>query len=222
MEFLSEPRGELWLYYSFAQHLKDGFIPYKDFLPEYPPFSLPFFWLSNIWGSHWFTLAFYSLILLSLIFSCFIIFKLRGNIFVFLAIVLSLGGLFWDRFDIFPVTFVLLSIYLIKNKKFTLSFLAMTIGVLVKIYPVIFFPLLIWEAKRKAVKPMVLSILFSITVIGFVLFNGGFIGLKNLLQYNINRGIQIESIRAIPLLINGLKDNKSVTIEYKHSTYEIR
>ena len=222
MEQLAKPWGELALYYDFASRMWWGQLPYRDFFPEYPPFSLFFFWLANLGGERWFTLSYYSLILFFLFLSAIIVIRLKGNPYAMIASAFVLGGLFFDRFDLFPAFFVLLSFYLLK-KYWQWAFVVLGFGFLTKVYPILFLPILFFSVGwRHSLKGFLYFLIPIILTIGLIIGYGGGDGLKTLYQRHFNRGIQIESLRAMPMLIQALQGRRQVIIEYKNYTYEIK
>jgi Gpi18-like mannosyltransferase len=133
-----------------------------------------------------------------------------------LACVLPLGGLFWDRFDIFPAMFSLLAVYLATKKSFW-SLPVLTLGILTKLYPVILLPVILGSLlKRKGYFAILYGAFISLVFVGysFLFFPNWF---NCVFGFHGNRGIQIESIRSIPKL----SDENSV-VEFKHNTFEIR
>jgi len=214
IESLAVPWGELALYHSFADKISQGLVPYIDFFPEYPPLALTLFSIANLFGEQWFTLMWYGMALLATVGTMILIKRLNNNPYVFLACILPLGGLFWDRFDIFPAFFTLLSIYQAKKGNL-LSLVSLFIGIMIKIYPIILIPVILLMFLVKSIKKFIsASLLFIALIVIFILPNRQVI--DTLFKYHGNRGIQIESIRATPLLF---KD--SIT-EFKHNTFEIR
>ena len=210
-ERLSIPFGELGLYYSFAEKINLGLKPYIDFFPEYPPFALYLFRLANIFGVEWFTLMWYLMVFIATVFIAYLIKKLNGNFYIYLACILPLGGLYWDRFDVFPSMFALLSVYLAKKENIS-SFVSLFIGIMIKIYPIILLPVILGMFFVKNIKKMIFGL--SLFILLLIVTPKDFI--KNMFSYHGHRGIQIESIRAIPLLF------KDSVVEWKHGTYEIK
>lgn len=214
VESLAIPWGELALYYSFAEKINQGLKPYVDFFPEYPPLALTLFRIANLFGERWFTLMWYGMIALATLGTMYLIRKLKHNPYVFLACVLPLGGLFWDRFDIFPAFFTLLAVYQAKKGSF-LSVVSLAIGVMIKIYPIILLPVIIAMFLFKSVKRAIVALaLFILLMVVFILPSKQFIDV--LFKYHGHRGTQIESIKATPLLF------KDSVVEFKSSTFEIR
>lgn len=215
MEGILKPFGELTLYQGYGQKIMDGLKPYVDFKPDYPPFALVLFNMANIFGSQWFTLMWYGMISLATIGMMILIKKLKGNPYIYLACVLPLGGLYWDRFDVFAALFSLWAIYLAKKKNYW-SFYILVIGIMIKIYPIILLPIILamfWmESFKKAVIGLILFLfLLTIAICPQKEFLAG------MYEYHGHRGIQIESIKAMPLLFK-----EDSIVEWKHGTYEIR
>jgi len=211
IEQLAKPWGELALYYDYASKIKEGLVPYADFFPEYPPLALWLFKTANIFGQQWFTLMWYGMVALAILATICMIKKLKGNPYIFLAVILPLGGLFWDRFDIFPALMSLLAVYLAMRGNLW-SFFALAAGVMLKIYPILLLPILIGMFIKRGKHRELLIGLVIFAVSTFQLLS-----LNNLWEFHGHRGIQIESIRAIPKLFN-----KNSITEYKHNSFEIK
>jgi len=209
---ISEVWGELALYQGYAE--KSG-VPYQDFNLEYPPLALELFKLANILGEEWFTLMWYGMVLIAVLVTCLFIKKMKGKPFHFLAVVLPLGGLFWDRFDIFPAMFSLGAFYFaVAGSYWALPFLLT--GVLLKIYPIILLPFVIGSLL---VRGKITEVVFGLLVFvcGFALVYKNHPNWMNcVFGFHGDRGIQIESVRAIPKLINGGE------VIYSHNTFEIK
>jgi len=213
-EALLHPIGELHLYWSFADKISKGLTPYTDFFPEYPPFALYLFSIANIFGERWFTLMWYFMVALATAGTMILIKKLKANPYIFLSCVLPLGGLFWDRFDIFPAFFTILSVYLAKKGNLW-SMVALSLGIMTKIYPVILLPVILGMFFVQSFKKSIMALILFVALMTLLIVpNREFI--KILFKYHGNRGIQIESIKATPLLF------KNSIVEWGHGTYEIR
>ncbi len=218
-EALAKATGELWLYHSFANRIFEGQLPYRDFFPEYPPLALLILSLPNVLGERYYTLIYYGLVGLCIALICLMLKGMKGNYYAFMAAIMPLAGLLWDRFDIFPALFVVLALYLSEKNKIKTSAIALSLGVLTKIYPIVLLPLVI---KRPYCKSFLAFSLPIVLTIEAIIAYGGKEGLTKFVKFQGDRGIQIESVRAMPLLWKGLKDKDSVVVEYLHNTYEIR
>lgn len=203
IEQLAKPWGELGTYFKYAI---EGSV-------EYPPLAVCLFKLVNLFGEQWFTLMWYGLVALTVLLVCLIIKKMKGNFYIFLASVLPLGGLFWDRFDIFPALTTVLAVYLATIGWGILALSVLAIGVSLKIYPVLLLPVIIGILfKRKKHQRLVVGLI----VFAFIVWLG--LGkASSVLNFHKSRGTQIESIRAMPKLLN-----KDSIVEFKNNTFEIR
>lgn len=225
IEGFIKPWGELALYHDFALRMAQGQLPYRDFFPEYPPLALPFFRIPLLFGTQYYMLAYYALVAIFILFTVVIIKKMNGNPFAFLASVLGLGGLFWDRFDIFPAFFSVLAIYLAMNKNAFFSSFILALGFLTKIYPLLLAPLIILpfiiREPRKLIWSGIGFILPIFITLAIIVGYGGQSGLLKFIQFQTKRGIHLESIQATPLLIKHLSGEKQLKTIYEHNTFEI-
>lgn len=201
MEQLAKPWGELALYFKYAS---ENMVP-----AEYPYPSLWLFKLANIFGEQYFTLVWYFLVATALLAVIWLVKRLKGNPYVFLAGVLPLGGLFWDRFDVFPAVLTLLAVYLAKSKSL-FAFNVLSVAVLLKVYPIILLPVLVAMMIRdRGIKLALIGVFVFLIPMAFT--NWDF------MDFHKDRGIEIGSIRAIPKLLN----ENSVT-EFRYGAIEIK
>lgn len=225
IEGLAKPSYELALYYKFASNWASGLLPYKDFFPEYPPLSLVFMRLALIFGEKYFTLTFYGLVFLAVVAMIVLVYKLKGNPWMFLATILPIGGLLWDRFDIFPAFLGTLGIFLALKKKPVWAAFVLSLGFMTKIFPIFLTPILLinfWERPKTIIPSILAFVIPIVVVVGSIVNYGGKEGLLKFAEYQGVRGTQIESFRATPLLWNYLKGKVNLVVEYNHATYEIR
>jgi len=202
-EQLTKPWGELETYFKYA----------TEGSAEYPPLAVGLFKIANVFGEQWFTLIWYGLVALAILFICLIIKKMKGNLYIFLASILPLGGLLWDRFDIFPALTTTLAVYLATVSWGFLALPVLATGISLKIYPVLLLPIVMGMLiKRKEYRDLMVGLAIFALVVCFSLTNA-----KSVLEFHKNRGIQIESIRAIPKLLN-----KNSVVEFKSNTFEIK
>jgi len=202
IEQLAIPWGELGTYLRYANN---GSL-------EYPPLAVGLFRIANIFGERWFTLIWYGMVALAILLTCLVLKRMKGNFYIFLASILPLGGLLWDRFDIFPALITVLAVYLATNWGI-LALPVLAIGVILKIYPILLLPIVIGMLikRGKYLGLAVGSVAFALIV---------WLGLaksESVLEFHGNRGIQIESIRAMPKLLD-----KNSVVEFKHNTFEIK
>ena len=239
IEQLAKPWGELALYHDFALKMSNGLLPYKDFYPEYPPLSLLFFRLPLIFGTRYYMLTYYALISIFLILTVLLIRRLKGNGWAFIS-VLVLGGLFWDRFDIFPAFLSLLAVAYMVKKKATLAYITLSLGFLTKIYPLLLLPVFLvytfrdniafakhrigpsyFPGIKKAFGGIVIFSIPIAIVLHIILGYGGRNGLIKFAEFQGNRGLHVESIRATIPLIQHLQGTRTFETVYSHNTFEL-
>ena len=215
MEGLLKPFGELVLYQDYGQKIMDGLRPYIDFTPEYPPFALILFRLANSFGIEWFTLVWYGMVLIATLGMMFLIKRLKGNPYIYLACILPLGGLYWDRFDVFAALFSLWAVYLAK-KGSKLTMFALIVAIMIKIYPIILLPVILLMLWKYSFKYAFFSFwIFIVTLMACIYPQKEFLDV--MFKYHGKRGIQIESLKAMPLLFK-----EGSVVEWGHGTYEIK
>lgn len=218
IEGLIKPWGELALYNKYATYLWEGKLPYYDFFIEYPPLCLPFFGVAQIFGEKWFILTWYGLIGLFVFLTFLIIKRMKGRGFAFIASVLPLAGLFWDRFDLIPAFFSLWAIGLLKKKNYPQSWFILSLGILIKVYPVVLIPYFLLKTPIRSLLKCLFSFsVLSVILLGIISWYGGLEGLKRFVNFQGKRGVHLESIRAIPYLL----DRENSITEFQHNTFEI-
>jgi len=231
-EALAQPWGELALYHRYAEQLANGLTPYRDFFPEYPPLALLFFRLPLYFSTEFYMIAYYGMVALAVLITILIIKQFKGSPWAFVASVLPLGGLFWDRFDIFPAMFSLLAVYLALESRYRptrhpvallrLSGAVLALGFATKIYPIIFLPLILiiigWKPK-KLLLYIWTFVFINIIIFGSVIITDG--KFDKFVEFQGERGIHLESLRATPLLIKHLKGEIELETIYSHNTFEL-
>jgi len=211
----TEPGPSLFKFY--ADRVFMGELPYRDFLFEYPPFTLPFILIPRIFSAEffnyqlffWLELAIFGLLGLWMIIDLANEQKTRREaIFtpiIYCILLFILGVLNFSRYDLIPAILTLGAVWLkIKNKN-SWAYFILGLGVMTKIYPIVILPLFIIEDHRS------LKVLFknlSLFLLGIILPLIPFIlhlnNLKTFIAYQGDRGIQLESIWANFLMIQHL------------------
>ena len=137
-------------FYKHAEAIKAGQIPYKDFVFEFPPFSLVFFMIPSMFTSEMHTyvvlygveIVFFSV--LTLYFMIKVAEKMKVN--KYLVSIIFMIVLYFDqmirKFDII-VAALFISLYLFCEKKYTFSYAVMAFAALIKIYPIFLIPVFI-------------------------------------------------------------------------------
>lgn len=209
--------NDLWWYHIYGENILKGLMPYRDFFPEYPPLSLVFFTIPQLFGTEWFSLVYYLQIVVFLVLGAYLIKKLSGNFWIWIALILSLGSLLWERFDIFPAVFSLLSLYLLIQKRYNYSYLSLSMATLIKFYPLALFPILILYSRK--FKSSLFYFLPIFLIFGLILSLGGKEGLLKLISYHTDRGTQPESVKSLKLLKG---ENIKIFYNDDSKSYEIK
>lgn len=222
---MARTTGDLKSYYSFASKIFSGELPYRDFSPEYPPFSMFFLSLPNISGEKYYTLIYYCLVAICLVIIAYLINKMGGKMWAMVASILPIGGMFWDKFDIFPACLTTLAIFLASRNNLILASFVISLGFLTKLYPIFLMPIItiMLLSNRKQILNSVLAFFLPIIIIlGIIIGYGGKDGLVSFVNYQSKRGIGLESVRATLLLWQNLRGNNDLIVKYDHNSYEIK
>lgn len=142
---LSSEWGDLDYYWHQMDTLVGGNIPYKDYVYEYPPLSIPFLLLPRLLSYNldmyhvWFMFFAFVSLLVCLRYSLRIA-DLLGidRRWVYLLVILTLvsaNKFVFARYDIFPATFVVMSLYYYMKKDYMKAFVLMGCAAAIKLYP---------------------------------------------------------------------------------------
>lgn len=219
--------GDLVLYFDYANHIKDGHVPYRDFQMEYPPLALAPILLafvpSHIVGGFFtgfeilFAIESYllalgaGLIVWSLMQRLLPEESLRQHQLRLGAYVVAfplLGQLAITRFDLTPtfLTLAAVALWLRRTPRAEAgAWLVLALAVGVKLVPVIIGPLLIIDLlARRGFRAAFLhglgftSLLALLLLPGLALSRSGY---EAAYTYQMDRGIQMESLYANALLL---------------------
>jgi Glycosyltransferase family 87 len=192
------------LYAGWSSKIPSGFLPYRDFQVVYPPGVMPFMVLP---GSPvgLFRLAFVALALLvDIAVLRSLVRNGRHPIGSWLWVVapLALGSIAWARFDIFVAAALVAAVLALEADRPTRAGAWLAYAALIKIWPLaLLFAFAVMLRIRQA-RAMFIGAAATIAV--FVvppLAWGGFGGLRWMLHEQVGRGVQVESIMAVPLFI---------------------
>lgn len=197
-------------YYHQALAVFDGKVPYKDFVFEYPPLMLLFICFPMVFSKDpavyvsiymCMTVVFY---ILTVYYLNKITEKLNvGNgmlCAIMLATILFLMARIFLRNDIFAIFFIAASLYYYLEKRYTLSFLLIALGIMTKIFPIVIaFALVIPFLFRKryvdAIRYVIVGIAVCVIVtLPFLIIDPG--SAFAYLTYHSDRGLQVESVAA--------------------------
>lgn len=217
-------KEDVGLYRHYADQIMAGHLPYKDFVPEYPPLALAVFVVPKLFThtEAGYTAAFFLLTLAFEFLSLMVIIGMetsklgktvlhlspRQSSSFFFLYLLAIGHLVYFRFDIVVSFFVLLAVYFAVQNRGILSWAFLAIAVGIKGFALFLVPLFMIynyfksnsQWKREA------AISFggtSLLIWGpFLLTN--YQGIVNSLVLHAARGIEIGSTYASVLLVGRL------------------
>jgi hypothetical protein len=120
-------------------------IQFRTFPLEYPPFSLILFSIPLLFPFLTYPIAFVVTMAFFVLFLYWIFIQYCSNnagyLFAILLLLASFGSIFYN-FDIVPAITTLLSLIMLKQKHWTLAYISLGVGVLIKVYPLILLPIL--------------------------------------------------------------------------------
>jgi hypothetical protein len=105
-----------------------------------------------------------------------------------------------NRFDIFPVTLVLLSLYLLAQRRLRPAWVVYGLSIMAKVYPVFLLPLF-WQLSRERGGTLGAMLTYTLSpVIGLLLgvyFVGGYEAVTVPFMLQLARGVDYGSLRAL-------------------------
>jgi hypothetical protein len=217
---------DVTFYWEHARDIMNGAVPYVDFDTAYPPFSfvtylIPYFFTPSETGFHYGFAIFTYLLTLPAIHGL-LGYSDRHNLdhkyvyITFLLLILGLNNFYIARNDTITTMFVILCIILFSYEKYAPAFILLALGIMTKIYPVFLLPILLvpflanrdWKGLFKYGALTVAVCL--IIELPFIISDPS-TAFSYLTQHS-GRGVEIESVVAIPLMIVSLIDPSLVYV----------
>ncbi|MGH3006955.1 MAG: glycosyltransferase 87 family protein [Gaiellaceae bacterium] len=203
------------VYEDYGERMADGEVPYRDFEVEYPPASLPLFWLPTLapeehyasafellmWGCAAAAVGFVALALAGVGARPARLFAAAG--FVGLA-PLALGTVVLTRYDLWPAALTAAALAAFVREQGRLAFAALALAAAAKIYALVLLPLVLVYAWRRW-RPREAWTGLGVFVAVLALVVGPFLvvapaGLWQSVSGQLGRPLQIESLAAAVLL----------------------
>ncbi len=203
------------IFLDYASQVMQGHIPYLDFNFEYPPLSLLFFILPRLVSSAipLYTVLYKAEVLLAIMIGLFIIYLISRRLgkapwkmlLVYTLCILAVGPIVAEQYDIFPAILTLGSLYAFLSGKNKTAWALLALGALTKIYPLFLMPVyLAISLRNRQSRSAGVGILTGLLVGAVFTLPFVFIGsdsIKSLVEYHLQRGIQLESTYSSFLLI---------------------
>ena len=223
------PEGDVTLYRAVSAGLASGRIPYRDLQVEYPPYAIPLFSLPRLFGAQAYV---QSWIAVAIVCDCLIKYLLfvagawrPAGMHSFLpmlsycAVVPFMKYFYFERYDLWPSLVCLAAILLFCSGRQFWSGLGMAIGAGLKVYPVVFIPVLAVIAWRQAKATRFIAGLIAgllpIAVASFV------IPWWRFAEFQSARGLQVESVYASILWLGKQLGLVRVQWEFTRKWFEV-
>jgi hypothetical protein len=203
---------DLTYYGRWATGTLDGSrIPYADFAWEYPPAALPAMMPPALvtWPLPQLKLVPYAIawVVMVLLIDAFVtrslIRRTEGRLShpalqLWILGLPLLGVLSWARFDLFPAAAALAAVVYAGSRREVHAGLASGLGATLKLWPALLAP--IQRTRRSAVVATSVAAGFVAAVAGVTYVLTGSTGFSQVLGYQSDRGLQIESLAGLPLV----------------------
>ena len=217
-------------YREYSHRWMSGEAPYRDFSPEYPPGSMLIFSAAYLFSgndNNAFRMAFAVEMGLFFLFAVMLVlahgWKLWPDcagrrvcaVILFVAAAAALTPFIHRRFDIVVAALVLAALLLRPS----VGAFVLGIAAAVKLWPLLLLPLFFVEAwraaRRDAVRCLVAFAAGALApVLWFAIWAGP--GVLGFLGYHVSRGIQVESVWALPIFVFESLGLAPATVTYKY------
>ncbi len=202
------------VFFGYASKVVAGQVPYRDFPLEYPPLALVFFTLPRLVASNFpdYNVAYHAQVTIwnLVVLATLTAMARRANgrptivLGAYTIFVLAVGPIILDQFDIFPAALTLFAMYAFQRGRPNAGWVALTLGTLTKLYPLLLVPVFALPALRRrdvaALRRSVLVCIATAVIALLPLLVVAPASIFRFLAYHSNRGIQIESTYAGLLL----------------------
>jgi len=196
--------GDLHVYWQWAWFIWHGGVPYHSIpvIPLlYPPGVLPFLVLPTptfgAYEAEFLALALATdvLVLLALLGT-----GRRLGAWAWVVAPLLLGPVFWARFDIFVAGLLVAGVVAMEHRRYGWAAACLSWAALLKVWPLVLLLLLLRQVPRER-RRVYATVGFAILVVAVVPFLaiGGSQGLWFVMRLQSSRGVEVESLYALPL-----------------------
>ncbi len=203
--FAKNISGDVRLYRDVSHDLLNGQWPYRDRTLEYPPYSVPIFLLPRlVVDSEHYLVGFMILCLLAdAAVKALLIRAGRvssygvgalGPVALYSLAVPFLQMLYLQRFDTWPAMLTIVLVMVVARRKFLTSGALLSVGVFLKLYPIVLGPALMFSAMRQRNwRRFVCGLVAGIVPVAVL---SAFLPWWRFAFFQANRGLEAESIYA--------------------------
>lgn len=215
--------GDVKLYQSVVGDLLSGTLPYRDRTFEYPPYILPVLLFPQLFGEAQYPAAFMILLLVVnyMIMLLLLRITIRGSeplrsllsLATYCVAIPFLRFFLLQRYDLWPALISLVGIWMLCSERYVLSGLFIAAGIGVKVYPVLFVPVLfVLAARKNKGRPFLRGLIVGLLPMALLSL---ILPWWRFAQFHGSRGLQCESIYASVLWLGqqlGLTHTKWVFV----------
>lgn len=233
-----DPKEDVLNFYKHSEAIKSGLMPYRDFVFEFPPFSLVFFMMPGMFTSDLNTYAtiFGAQVILFIAIMLHYTLKICDRINVNKIAVAAIFTMFFivyfpiRKFDVFPACLTVVAMYYFMERRFGLAYGFAAFATLTKIYPglliLLFLVINIAENDRnwkKNVATGAVACLFVSLLAVLPLMSAGvsFSEILGFVGFHSDRGFQVESLFAESVRLLALVGIGTYQIVPLHDTHDV-
>jgi uncharacterized membrane protein len=195
--------GDVRLYASWSHAMYSGFVPYRDFPVQYPPGVLPFVALPGPSGDAFVAEFIAATLLADLVCLCLLAYsgRPRGTLYWVVAVPL-IGPVAWGRFDMFVAMSLIAAMVCLERRRPVLAGVCLAFAGLIKLWPFVLIPLVLLCRPVRGRKRLLAAAacVFAAGTIPLLAL-GGRMGLRYVVTFETGRGVEVESLPAVPLHI---------------------
>lgn len=209
--------SDVRLYDWWAGNILDGHFPINDPMWQYPPLAAVIFAVGYAIAHETVGFVFLALIADALLFTAVVRKSFRETQFlpitIWLCAPLAMGPIFLGRFDVFPTLFACLALLSTSTPRRAGGLLA--VGTLLKVWPG--FGLLAFP--KKSLTQLLVGFVSTVVIL-MVGIQAWWADSLNFIQGQTSRGLQIESVAALPYMwVNA--SSAAVTTNFQYGAIEV-
>lgn len=136
---------DIAIYHAYAENMLSGQIPYRDFVPEYPPLALLFFLLPKLLvrDPGYYSLAFQVQLVLCALGGLALVLNLRRTLtagLIYTCGLLALLTLTFGRYDVIPAVMAFGAVSCFLQGQRRSAYVILALAALTKVYPLVLLP----------------------------------------------------------------------------------
>ncbi len=232
---LDQSVGNCGVERQLAVKILDGQVPYSDFFSEYPPLAILSFLLPALFSAtqpaygFLFALEIFLLDLAVLFLLAKLASRLNIKVWkvfsIYTLCLLAIGPIITGRYDLLPVTLVLLALYAFICGRNKIAWAVLALGVMAKVYPVIIAPffvlyLLRYRQYRRLAHGIIIFLAVALVIsLPWLAIDAD--GYWQSISYHLERGLHSESSYGSVLLVGQILGLTQTTGEFSYGSWNL-